>query len=167
MTSSSVPHWRDNDRRRRRLQCDAARRHNLEHDRQFERHKPGQPDASSIIFSAPLGDPTQLASYKTLTAFNYTGVGGGIVLNTYLGGDGSPSDRLIIDGGAGTGATKLDIRNTTGPGAETVANGIPVVEAITAGRRRPARSRSPTANCGPGRSPTICSGADLTPVTSQ
>jgi Autochaperone Domain Type 1 len=62
-------------------------------------------DASSIIFSAPLGDPTQLASYKTLTAVNYAGMGGGIVLNTYLGGDGSPSDRLIIDGGAGTGAT--------------------------------------------------------------
>ena len=31
-------------------------------------------------------------------------------------------------GGAATGATKLDIRNTTGPGAETVANGILVVQ---------------------------------------
>jgi outer membrane autotransporter protein len=88
-------------------------------------------DTSSIVFSAPLGDPTQLASYKTLTAVNYTGMGGGIVLNTFLGDDSSPSDRLIIDGGAATGATRLDIRNTTGPGAETVANGILVVDAIS------------------------------------
>ena len=87
-------------------------------------------DTSTIVFTAPVGDPTQLASYKTLTTVNYTGMGGGIVLNTFLGGDGSPSDRLIIDGGLATGATKLDIHNTTGTGAETVANGIPVVQAI-------------------------------------
>ena len=86
-------------------------------------------ETSTIVFSAPVGDPTQLASYKTLTAVNYTGMGGGIVLNTFLGNDSSPSDRVIIDGGAATGATRLDIRNTTGPGAETVANGIPVVQA--------------------------------------
>ena len=47
--------------------------------------------------------------------------------------DSSPSDRVIIDEGAATGATRLDIRNTTGPGAETVANGIPVVQAIDGG----------------------------------
>ena len=86
-------------------------------------------DASLIIYTPPAGDPTQLASYKTLTAMNYTGVGGTIQLNTFLGDDSAPSDRLVIDGGAGTGATKLDIRNTTGPGAETVANGILVVQA--------------------------------------
>jgi hypothetical protein len=116
-------------------------------------------DTSSIVFSAPLGDPTQLASYKTLTAVNYTGMGGGIVLNTFLGNDSSPSDRVIIDGGAATGATRLDIRNTTGPGAETVANGIPVVQATGGARQRPAPSRSRMANCGPGRSTTICSAA--------
>ena len=44
-------------------------------------------DPSSIIFTPPVGDPTLLASYKTLTAVNYTGMGGGIVLNTYLGGE--------------------------------------------------------------------------------
>ena len=86
-------------------------------------------DASQIVYTPPTGDPTQLASYKTLTAMNYTGVGGTIQLNTFLGDDSAPSDRLIIDGGAATGATKLDIRNTTGPGAETVANGILVVQA--------------------------------------
>ena len=33
-------------------------------------------DTSTIVFSAPVGDPTQLASYKTLTTVNYTGMGG-------------------------------------------------------------------------------------------
>jgi hypothetical protein len=86
-------------------------------------------DASQIVYTPPTGDPTQLASYKTLTAMNYTGVGGTIQLNTFLGDDSAPSDRLIINGGAATGATKLDIRNTTGAGAETVSNGILVVQA--------------------------------------
>ena len=58
-------------------------------------------DASQIIYTPPTGDPTQLSSYKTLTAVNYTGVGGEMVLNTFLGDDSSPSDRLIIDGGRG------------------------------------------------------------------
>ncbi len=94
-------------------------------------------DTSSIVFSAPVGDPTQLASYKTLTAVNYTGTGGGIVLNTFLGNDSSPSDRVIIDGGAAAGATRLDIRNTTGPGGETTANGILVVDAISGATTTP------------------------------
>jgi Autochaperone Domain Type 1 len=49
-------------------------------------------DPSTIVFTPPVGDPTLLTSYKTLTAMNYTGMGGGITLNTFLGGDGSPSD---------------------------------------------------------------------------
>ena len=35
-------------------------------------------DASQIIYTPPTGDPTQLASYKTLTVTNYGGVGGTI-----------------------------------------------------------------------------------------
>jgi type V secretory pathway adhesin AidA len=85
---------------------------------------------SLIRFSGPAGDPTQLSSYKTLTAVNYTGTGGEILLNTYLGGDGSPSDRLIINGGTATGSTGLFIHNTTGQGAETTGNGILVVNAL-------------------------------------
>ena len=88
---------------------------------------------ASIVYTPPVGDPMQLASYKTLTVMNYGGTGGTIQLNTFLGDDSAPSDRLVIDGGAGTGATKLDIRNTTGPGAETVSNGILVVQAIDGG----------------------------------
>ncbi|MGV2980213.1 autotransporter outer membrane beta-barrel domain-containing protein [Camelimonas sp. ID_303_24] len=67
---------------------------------------------------------------NTLTVGSYTGLGGVIALNTYLGGDGSPSDRLIINGGAGTGSTTLAITNVGGPGAATPGNGILVVSAI-------------------------------------
>ena len=68
---------------------------------------------------------------------NYTGTGGEILLNTYLGGDGSPSDRLIINGGTATGSTGLFIHNTTGQGAETTGNGILVVNAINGGTTIP------------------------------
>ena len=88
---------------------------------------------STITFTPPTGDPTQLASYKTLTTVNYAGTGGEINLNTYLGADGSPSDKLIISGGTATGATSLMIHNTTGPGAETTGNGILVVNATNGG----------------------------------
>ena len=54
---------------------------------------------SQIIYTGPTGDPTQLSSYKTLTTRNYTGINGTIGLNTFLGTDGSPSDRLVINSG--------------------------------------------------------------------
>ena len=64
--------------------------------------------------------------FKTLSTGNYSGTGK-IVLNTYLGDDSSPSDRLVINGGTATGSTALDIVNAGGPGALTVGNGILVV----------------------------------------
>jgi hypothetical protein len=116
-------------------------------------------DASQIIYTPPTGDPTQLSSYKTLTVTNYEGVGGAIRLNTFLGDDSAPSDRLIINGGAGTGATTLDIRNTTGPGAETVANGILVVQTIDGATTRRAPSGWLLANCAPAPTTMTCSAA--------
>ena len=50
-------------------------------------------DPSLINYLPPVGDPTLLSSYKTLTVNNYVGEGGQIRLNTFLAGDGSPSDR--------------------------------------------------------------------------
>lgn len=87
-------------------------------------------DSSQIIYTPPTGDPTQLSSYKTLTANNYVGMGGRIVLNTYLGNDSSPSDRLVINSGTAIGSTGLSIVNTTGPGDQTTANGILVVQTL-------------------------------------
>ena len=72
-----------------------------------------------------------------LTTNNYVGAGGTIAMNTFLGADGSPSDKLIINGGSATGNSFLRITNAGGPGAETVANGIAVVQAINGGITAP------------------------------
>lgn len=72
-----------------------------------------------------------------LTTTNYVGAGGTLRFNTYLGADNSPSDRLVINGGSATGTSFLRIRNAGGPGVETVANGILVVQAINGGTTAP------------------------------
>ena len=72
-----------------------------------------------------------------LTTTSYTGAGGTIGLNTFLGTDGSPSDKLVVNGGSATGNSFLRITNVGGPGAETVANGIAVVQAINGGTTAP------------------------------
>ncbi|CAM5210198.1 Autochaperone domain-containing protein OS=Bosea thiooxidans OX=53254 GN=SAMN05660750_05122 PE=4 SV=1 [Bosea thiooxidans] len=65
--------------------------------------------ASTINFTAPSGDPALLASYKTLSVQNYIGAGGTIGLNTYLGSDASPSDRLLVSGGTVSGTSVLRV----------------------------------------------------------
>lgn len=60
-------------------------------------------------------------------ANNYIGNNGTLVLNTYLGADDSPSDKLVVNGAA-EGSTGLNIHNVGGPGAETTGNGILVVQ---------------------------------------
>lgn len=92
---------------------------------------------SQIIYTPPTEDPTLLGSYKTLTAVNYLGAEGTIQLNTYLGDDSAPSDRLAIDSGTATGRTILEIRKTTGPGGLTVANGILVVQTLDSATTTP------------------------------
>jgi hypothetical protein len=84
----------------------------------------GNVNNAGTIFTHGAGPGT------TLTVANYVGAGGNIVFNTFLGADNSPSDRLLINGGTATGTTTLTIHNTTGPGEPTIANGIPVVNAI-------------------------------------
>jgi outer membrane autotransporter protein len=94
-------------------------------------------DPSLIDFSAPTG-----GVFKTLTVNNYSG-DGTIALHTFLEGDGSPSDRLVIDGGTATalatGNTALLVRNARdasgvlGRGALTTGNGILVVDTQNGG----------------------------------
>ncbi|SIO24392.1 autotransporter outer membrane beta-barrel domain-containing protein [Paraburkholderia phenazinium] len=62
-------------------------------------------------------------------AGNYVGQNGLLGLNTQVAGDGAASDRLVISGGTGSGSTALKITNVGGQGAETVANGIEVIQA--------------------------------------
>ena len=72
---------------------------------------------------------------------NYIGAGGAMAINTFLGGDGSPSDRLVISGALGdpaaTGSTSVHVTNVDGPGARTTANGILVVDAINGATTAP------------------------------
>ncbi|WP_337264336.1 MULTISPECIES: autotransporter family protein [unclassified Serratia (in: enterobacteria)] len=83
---------------------------------------------STITFASPGSDITQQSSYRILKTHDYTGTGGVITLNTYLEGDDSPSDRLLIDGGHASGNTTLHIMGTGGQGALTVGDGIRVVD---------------------------------------
>jgi outer membrane autotransporter protein len=89
--------------------------------------------ASTINFSPPSGNLAQLASYKALTTGSYTGTGGTIGLSALLGTDGSPSDRLVVDGGSAGGSSSLRIANTVGLGSLTTGNGILIVDAINGG----------------------------------
>jgi len=69
--------------------------------------------------------------YASLTVQgNYIGQNGVLELNTFLGGDGSPSDRLVIDGGSASGNTSILVHNTSTRSAETRGDGILVVSAI-------------------------------------
>lgn len=93
----------------------------------FSQTVAGVANAGRIIFGADALPGT------TLTTRNYAGVGGTLEINTLLGGDGSPSDRLVIDGGGASGSSILVARNAGGLGDVTVGNGILVVDAVNGG----------------------------------
>lgn len=61
---------------------------------------------------------------------NYVGNNGALYLQSVLGGDGSASDKLVIDSGRASGSTGVGILNAGGAGAATVLDGILVVQAI-------------------------------------
>jgi outer membrane autotransporter protein len=92
---------------------------------------------SSLTNAGLVSMGTATAPGTVLTATNYIGAGGTIRLNTFLGADGSPSDKLVVNGGSAIGNSFLQIINAGGPGAETVANGIAVVQAINGGTTTP------------------------------
>ncbi|WP_439500056.1 autotransporter outer membrane beta-barrel domain-containing protein [Bosea sp. (in: a-proteobacteria)] len=70
---------------------------------------------------------------NSLTVTSYVGQNGQVALNTFLGTDGSPSDKLVVNGGTASGTSSLAITNIGGPGAATTSNGILVVDAINGG----------------------------------
>lgn len=72
---------------------------------------------------------------------DYEGRNGTLKLDTALGGDGSPSDRLIIDGGKVSGTTTIMIANAGGLGAATTGDGIELVSAINGGTTTATTSR--------------------------
>jgi hypothetical protein len=86
--------------------------------------------ANSYVVFAP---PSAGAGFKTLTLNNYVGSGGYITMNATLGGSGSPSDQIVINGGKATGSTLVTIRNAGGLGAPTIGAGIPLIVTTNGG----------------------------------
>jgi outer membrane autotransporter protein len=72
---------------------------------------------------------------------NYVSTNGQVELNTVLGDDSSPADKLVIDGvnggGSASGNTTLLIHNIGGTGAQTTGNGILVVETLNGATTTP------------------------------
>ncbi|PTA79449.1 autotransporter outer membrane beta-barrel domain-containing protein [Serratia sp. Nf2] len=81
----------------------------------------------TVTFLAPGGN----GHFKTVAVNHYQG-NGTLVLNTRLGDDNSPTDRLVIDGGKAEGKSKLRVINAGGSGDFT-QRGIRLVETINGG----------------------------------
>jgi len=60
-------------------------------------------------------------------AGNYTGNGGAIAFNTFLGDSSSATDRVVING-ATSGQTFVQVNNAGGGGAQTTGNGIELIQ---------------------------------------
>lgn len=84
----------------------------------------GVENAGLIELGIP--DPTTPGTVLAV-ANGYTGTGI-MAINTYLGADDSPSDKLVLNGSSATGSTGIYVTNVDGPGAGTTGNGIEVVE---------------------------------------
>lgn len=67
---------------------------------------------------------------KLVVNGNYVGNGGVLAINTKLGADNSPTDKLVISGGTASGNTAVRVTNAGGAGAKTTGDGIEVVSAI-------------------------------------
>ncbi|PLC42620.1 hypothetical protein C0Q88_11755 [Ralstonia pickettii] len=61
---------------------------------------------------------------------SFMGAGGTLALNTQLGADNSPTDRLVLSGGGAAGNTGVRVTNVGGAGAQTTGNGIQVIAAV-------------------------------------
>jgi outer membrane autotransporter protein len=60
---------------------------------------------------------------------NYTGNSGKLLLQSALGADDSPSDKLVVSQGTLRGSTAITVTNLNGAGAATLQDGIQVVQA--------------------------------------
>ncbi|KLD64419.1 autotransporter outer membrane beta-barrel domain-containing protein, partial [Dyella japonica] len=79
--------------------------------------------AGTAAFAAPAAD-----DFKALVVHgNYAGNNGTLVLNTVLGDDASPTDKLVVEGDT-SGNTRLKINGVADTGAYTKNDGIEVVQ---------------------------------------
>ena len=78
--------------------------------------------------TTPIWDGVLAYSIGTLTiAGNYAGNGGKIAIDTVLGDDNSTTDLLIIQGNV-TGTSSVQVTNIYGLGAQTVSDGIKIIQ---------------------------------------
>ena len=61
---------------------------------------------------------------------NYAGNNARLLVQSVLGDDSSPSDKLVVSQGAISGTTQINVTNLGGLGAATQLNGIEVVQAV-------------------------------------
>lgn len=61
---------------------------------------------------------------------DYAGRAGHLLVDSVLGADASPSGKLVIAQGTATGETSIGVRNAGGAGAQTIADGIMVVQTL-------------------------------------
>ncbi|MDM0036984.1 autotransporter outer membrane beta-barrel domain-containing protein [Variovorax sp. J22P271] len=85
------------------------------------------------VFNSGVVSPGNSIGTLTING-NYVGQGGSLRVESQLGSDASPTDKLVIGGGGtATGSTAMQVVNLGGAGALTTGNGIPVVEAVNGG----------------------------------
>ncbi|MBO9715375.1 MAG: autotransporter-associated beta strand repeat-containing protein [Pseudoxanthomonas sp.] len=89
----------------------------------------GQFTIGGLLVNAGLANLGGAGIGNHLMVDTYVGQNGMLALNTFLGGDDSPSDQLVINGGTATGSTSISIANIGGGGSTTPGNGIEVVVA--------------------------------------
>ncbi|MDH6153110.1 outer membrane autotransporter protein [Paraburkholderia sp. WSM4179] len=94
----------------------------------FNQTLPSLSNAGAVVLPAIAGESSP-ATTLTVNG-SYSGSGGHLVLNSFLGGDGSASDKLIT--GSASGTTSIFVNNVGGPGASTPGNGILVVQQASA-----------------------------------
>ncbi|MDR1683866.1 MAG: autotransporter outer membrane beta-barrel domain-containing protein, partial [Elusimicrobiota bacterium] len=73
--------------------------------------------------------------YNTLKVESWSGDNSSLYLNTYFDGDGTSTDKLVVDGGAATGDATLFITSVGTNGAHSAANGIKVVDLTNAAEK--------------------------------
>ncbi|WP_419710719.1 autotransporter outer membrane beta-barrel domain-containing protein [Pseudomonas sp. NFX224] len=84
----------------------------------------------ATLNNAGIIDLSSGSASDTLTVQgNYAGNGGQLWVQSALGDDGSPSDKLVVNNGTLTGTTVITVSNLGGTGAQTLQNGIEVVQA--------------------------------------
>ncbi|MBD0680659.1 autotransporter outer membrane beta-barrel domain-containing protein [Pseudomonas sp. PSB11] len=76
-----------------------------------------------------LGSGNSRTSDTLTVQGNYAGNGGQLWLQSPMGDDRSPSDKLVVNNGTLSGTTSITVSNLGGTGAATLQNGIQVVQA--------------------------------------